>query len=143
MAWADGEIHERSRSDMVFAYRQSSLNELVILSAEFQLEPVDPVALTKRMQKQWIVKKAQQPMSHLSAGCIFKNPRGMHASALIDQAGLKGRRVGGAEVSSQHANFIIAHEGATPEDVLELIEHIQATVDERMGVQLEQEIEVW
>ncbi|HEX4149665.1 MAG TPA: UDP-N-acetylmuramate dehydrogenase, partial [Pirellulales bacterium] len=91
-----GEIIERQREDLVFAYRQSSLDELVILSADFQLERGDPEELTKRMQKQWIVKKASQPLGHQSAGCIFKNPRGMSAGMLIDQAGLKGTRIGSA-----------------------------------------------
>ena len=73
----------------------------------------DPEELTKRMQKQWIVKKANQPLGHQSAGCIFKNPRGMSAGMLIEQAGLKGSRQGQAEVSDRHANFIVAEAGAT------------------------------
>ena len=138
-----GEILHRQREELVFAYRESSLDELVILEAKFALEQDDSEKLTKRMQKQWIVKKASQPMSHQSAGCIFKNPRGMHAGMLIEQAGLKGTQVGGAEVSQQHANFIIAHPGATSKDVLELIDVVQARVSERLGVELEREIEVW
>jgi UDP-N-acetylmuramate dehydrogenase len=138
-----GEIHQRGREDLVFAYRQSSLDELVILSAEFELEEGDPEQLTKRMQKQWIVKKASQPMSHQSAGCIFKNPRGMNAGILIEQAGLKGTKVGGAEISPQHANFIIAESGATAQDVLRLIDVARSRVAERLGVELETEIEVW
>ena len=89
-----GEILQRDREDLVFAYRQSSLDELVILSAEFQLEEDDPAQLTKRMQKQWIVKKAAQPLSHQNVATVFKNPRGMSAGMLIDQAGLKGTRLG-------------------------------------------------
>lgn len=138
-----GEIHQRQREELVFAYRESSLDELVIVEAKFALEQDDSEKLTKRMQKQWIVKKASQPMSHQSAGCIFKNPRGMHAGMLIEQAGLKETQVGGAEVSQQHANFIIAHENATSKDVLELIEIVRARVAERLGVELEREIEVW
>jgi len=138
-----GEIFERRRQELVFAYRESSLNELVLLSAEFALEEDDPEQLTKRMQKQWIVKKASQPMSHQNAGCIFKNPRGMNAGLLIEQAGLKSTRVGGAEVSQQHANFIIAHEGATSSDVLRLIDLVKSRVSQRLGVDLEQEIEIW
>ena len=98
----------RERDDLVFAYRQSSLDELVILDAEFELEEEDPDELTKRMQKQWIVKKANLPMAHENTGCIFKNPRGMSAGMLIDQCGLKGERVGGVEVSQRHANFFVA-----------------------------------
>ncbi|HWB07884.1 MAG TPA: UDP-N-acetylmuramate dehydrogenase [Pirellulales bacterium] len=138
-----GEISERQREELVFAYRHSSLDELVILSAEFELDPEDPEQLTKRMQKQWIVKKAAQPLGHQSAGCIFKNPRGMSAGMLIDQAGLKGTRVGGAEVSDRHANFIVAEPGATTQDVLRLIELVRSRVADRLGVELELEIEVW
>ena len=138
-----GEIVERQREELVFAYRQSSLDELVILSAEFELESEDPEQLTKRMQTQWIAKKAAQPLGHQRTGCIFKNPRGMSAGMLIDQAGLKGTRVGGAEVSDRHANFIVAEPGATAQDVLRLIELVHSRVSDRLGVELETEIEVW
>ena len=102
-----GELLTRTREDLLFAYRESSLDELVILDARFQLEEDDPDKLTKRMQKQWIITKAGQPMSDQRTACIFKNPRGMSAGMLIDQAGLKGTTVGGAEVSSDHANFFV------------------------------------
>ncbi len=138
-----GEICVRSREDLVFAYRQSSLDELAILEVRFRLEPTDPQELTRRMQKQWILKKAAQPLGHQSAGCIFKNPRGMSAGMLIDQCGLKGTRVGGAEVSERHANFIVAAADTSSQDVLRLIELVRSRVHERMGVELELEIEVW
>jgi UDP-N-acetylmuramate dehydrogenase len=138
-----GQIIERDRDDLTFAYRQSSLDELVILSAQFQLEKDDPEALTKRMQKAWIAKKASQPLGHQSAGCIFRNPRGLSAGMLIDQVGLKGARIGGAEVSDRHANFIVTRPGATSQDVLRLIELVRGRVAERVGVDLETEIEIW
>jgi UDP-N-acetylmuramate dehydrogenase len=138
-----GEILQRRRNDLVFAYRQSSLDELVILEAQFELEEEDPVEVTKRMQKQWIIKKASLPMAHENTGCIFKNPRGMSAGMLIDQCGLKGEQVGGAEVSQRHANFFIAHPGATTKDVLQLIDVVRNRVAERMGVELEAEIQIW
>lgn len=138
-----GEVAERGRDELVFAYRQSSLDELVILAAEFELDHDDPEQLTKRMQQQWIVKKSAQPLAHQSAGCIFKNPRGMSAGLLIDQAGLKGTRVGGAEVSDRHANFIVAEPGATTNDVLRLIELVRSRVADRLGMELELEIEIW
>ncbi len=138
-----GEILERARDELVFAYRESSLDELVILGADFELERDDPAELTKRMQKQWIVKKANQPLGHQSAGCIFKNPRGMSAGMLIDQAGLKNTRVGNAEVSDRHANFIVADQGATAKDVLALIEQVRERVTERLGINLDTEIEIW
>ncbi|HJS07155.1 MAG TPA: UDP-N-acetylmuramate dehydrogenase [Pirellulales bacterium] len=138
-----GELVERSRNELVFSYRQCNIDDLVILGCEFELEPEDPQELTKRMQKNWIIKKADQPLGHQSTGCIFKNPRGISAGMLIDQAGLKGARVGGAEVSDRHANFIIAEPDATSRDVLQLIDLVQRTVSERLGVELETEIEVW
>jgi UDP-N-acetylmuramate dehydrogenase len=138
-----GEIIEHERQDLVFAYRQSSLDELVILEAEFELESENPEELSKRMQKQWIVRKAGQPLGHQCAGQIFRNPRGMSAGMLIDQAGLKGHRVGAAEVSDRHANFIIADPNCPSRDVIELIELIRERVQERLGVELETDIEIW
>jgi UDP-N-acetylmuramate dehydrogenase len=107
------------------------------------LEEDDPRQLAQRMQKHWIVKKASQPMGHQSAGCVFHNPRGVGAGKLIDDAGLKGTRIGGAVVSDRHANFIIAEPECTSQDVLRLIELIRAQVRDRMGVELELELEVW
>jgi UDP-N-acetylmuramate dehydrogenase len=138
-----GDVFHREHNDLVFAYRQSSLDELVILEAQFELEEEDPTEITKRMQKQWIVKKANLPMAHENTGCIFQNPRGMSAGMLIDQCGLKGERLGGAEVSQRHANFFIAHPGATAKDILQLIDLVRNRVAERMGVELETEIEIW
>jgi UDP-N-acetylmuramate dehydrogenase len=137
------ELVTRERNDLVFAYRQSSLDELVIVDAQFELEEEHPDDLTKRMQKQWIFKKANLPMAHENTGCIFRNPRGMSAGMLIDQAGLKGETVGGAEVSQRHANFIIAHPKATTRDVLKLIDLVRSRVAERMCVELETELEIW
>lgn len=138
-----GEVLTRTREDLRFAYRESSLDELVILDAGFSLEEDDPEKLTKRMQKQWIVKKASQPISDQRTACIFKNPRGMSAGMLIDQAGLKGAAVGGAEVSSDHANFFVTHDGASSADVLKLIDLVRSRVAERLGVELETELEIW
>ncbi len=139
----DGETHVRQRDDLVFSYRESSLDELVILESKFQLEATDAAELTKRMQKQWILKKASQPLGHQSAGCIFKNPRGMSAGMLIDQAGMKGTTVGGATISERHANFIVTEPGASSQDVLKLIDLVKSRISERLGVDLETEIEVW
>jgi UDP-N-acetylmuramate dehydrogenase len=138
-----GEILTREKSDLVFSDRQSSLDELVILNAEFSLEAEDPVELTKKMQKQWIIKKSSQPMGHQSTGCIFKNPRGVDAGMLIEQAGLKGSRIGGAEVNDRHANFIVTEPDATSKDVLQLIDLVREKVFERLGVELELELEIW
>ena len=138
-----GEIVQRKREDLQFAYRQSSLNELVILSAEFQLEPEDSVEITKRMQKLWIFAKSKQPTLDQFAGRVFKNPHGVRAADLIEQVGLKGTKVGQAEVSDRNANFIVAHPGATSDDVLVLAAMMSNGVEEILGTQLEHDIEVW
>ncbi|MFZ5831883.1 MAG: UDP-N-acetylmuramate dehydrogenase [Planctomycetota bacterium] len=138
-----GEIFHRSRDEMVFSYRHSNLDELVILEARFQLEEDDPRELARRMQKHWIVRKASQPMGHQSAGCVFRNPRGVSAGELIESAGLKGTRIGGAVISERHAGFIVAEPECTSQDVLRLIDLVRGQVHDRTGVQLELEIEIW
>ena len=140
----DDDIQVRERDDLGFSYRSSQLVEPVILSAEFELEPEDPEAVVKRMRRIWILKKENQPYGHQSSGCIFKNPGpDISAGILIEQAGLKTARVGGAEVSERHANYIIAQPGATSADVLALIELIRERVQERTGHELELQIQVW
>jgi len=138
-----GEIVERSRDDLTFGYRSSNLEEAVILEAALVLEEDDPRNLARRMQKQWIVKKATQPLGHQCAGCIFKNPRGSSAGELIEKAALKNTRIGGAVVSDRHANFIIAEAECTSQDVLSLIELVRNQVNDRLGVRLELEVEIW
>lgn len=140
---AKGERFVRAEDELTFAYRHSSINDLAILEADFGLAVDDPDEIARRMRKLWIMKKATQPLSFQSAGCIFRNPRGLSAGALIEQAGLKGARVGGCEVSERHANFIVTHEGATAADVLTLIDRIRTKVSEFHGVDLELEIQVW
>ncbi|NOX53938.1 MAG: UDP-N-acetylmuramate dehydrogenase [Planctomycetes bacterium] len=140
---ATGEVCTRSDDELDFGYRYSSITDPVILEGTFELSPDDPDKITRRLKKQWIVKKSSQPLSSQSAGCIFKNPRGVSAGALIEDAGLVGKRVGGAEVSDRHANFIITHEGATADDVLKLCELIQDEVSRQFGVELEYEIQIW
>ena len=138
-----GEVLQRGQDDLIFGYRQSSLDELVILEARLELEEDDPRQLARRMQKHWIVKKAAQPMGHQCAGCVFRNPLGASAGELIEDAGLKGTRIGGAVVSDRHANFIISERECTSQDVLRLIELIHGQVHDRLGVELERELEIW
>lgn len=138
-----GERCQRQEDELSFAYRSSSINELLILEAEFKLYADSPDEITKRMRKLWIMKKATQPLASQSAGCVFKNPRGMSAGALIDQAGLKGTRIGGAEICDRHANFIVTHPGATAADVMRLIDLARSKINEQFGVQLELEVQVW
>ncbi len=140
---ARGEIITRTDDELSFEYRSSNLPEPLILEGTFQLQPEDPDEITQRMRKIWIMKKSSQPLSDQSAGCIFKNPRGLSAGALIDQAGLKGTRIGGAEISDRHANFVVTHEGAKSDDVLRLIDLARSKVSEQFGVDLVVEIQIW
>lgn len=117
---------------------------MLLLSATFQLDKAPPRQLEARRLSILAEKHASQPMEARSAGCVFKNPPGgRSAGLLIDQAGLKGARVGGAMVSHRHANFIVNEDHATASDVLQLIALVQETVARTFGVSLEREIEVW
>jgi len=91
----------------------------------------------------WIYKKNNQPLNTQNCGCIFKNPRGVSAGALIDRAGLKGLQIGGATISEKHANFIIVQKGCESRDVIRLIDAAKQRVKEQFGIELELEIEIW
>jgi UDP-N-acetylmuramate dehydrogenase len=138
-----GEIVTRQRHELRFGYRNSSLDELVILEAAFELEPGDARHLTKQMPQAWILKRAAQPLSDQKTGQIFKSPGGNSAASLIKDAKLDGTKVGDAEISERNANFIVVGAHATSRDVLELIEIVRRGVAERMGVELELALEVW
>lgn len=138
-----GECFVRRGEELVFEYRSSSINELAVVEAEFTLHAGDADAIAQRMRKLWIMKKSSQPLAFQSAGCVFKNPRSLSAGALIEQAGLKGTRLGACEISDRHANFIVTHEGATAKEVLQLIDLVRAKVSETHGVDLELELQVW
>jgi UDP-N-acetylmuramate dehydrogenase len=139
-----GEVVVLDRDELDFDARGSNLVDPVILSAVFVLEPDDPEAVGRRMRRTWIVKKEKQPYSYQSSGMIFRDPSpDLPAEALIEQAGLKGARVGEAEVSERHANFLIAHPEATADDVLRLIEHVRQKVWQQFGQELELQIQVW
>jgi UDP-N-acetylmuramate dehydrogenase len=114
----------------------------VVEQLELLMEPADPRDIRKRATETLEKKWRTQPSGMRSAGCVFRNPEGDAAGRLIDRAGLKGVRVGGAVVSDLHANFILNDRGGTPEDVEELIEIIRARVFETSGVTLELEIQV-
>lgn len=138
-----GEIFERTKDDLVFDYRSTNIAAKFILNATFELEEDDPEQLMRRTKEIWMYKRNTQPLNTKNCGCIFKNPRGLSAGALIDQAGLKGFQVGGAEVSDKHANFIIAHPGCRADDVLKLIKLIKEKVYEKNQIVLETEVQMW
>jgi UDP-N-acetylmuramate dehydrogenase len=138
-----GVIFERTKDDLVFDYRSTNITAPFILGATLDLEEEDPTVIMERTKQIWMFKRNTQPLNTKNAGCIFKNPRGLSAGALIDQAALKGLRVGGAEVSAKHANFIIAHPGCTADNVLKLIKIVQEKVYEKQQVHLETEVRIW
>lgn len=140
---AQGQTLTRSRDELNFSYRQSGVDDLLVLEVTFELHRDDPDQIADRLRKLWITKKASQPLSSQSAGCIFRNPRGLSAGELIEQAGLKGTRIGGAEVSDRHANFIVTHQGCTSADVFRLIDLIRSKVSAQFGVPLETEVQIW
>ncbi len=138
-----GELVTRSGDELTFSYRNSSINDLLVLSATLSLKEDDPEQLAARMKKTWIMKRSTQPLADQSAGCIFRNPRGLSAGALIEQCGLKDMAVGKARISDRHANFVVTEEGGSSEDVMTLVSRIQKAVQEKFGVELELEIHCW
>ena len=138
-----GTIFDRLKEDLVFEYRSTNISAPFILGATLELEEEDPERIMKRTKEIWMYKRNSQPLNTKNAGCIFKNPRGLSAGALIDQAGLKGMRVGGAEVSAKHANFIIAHPGCKADDVMKLVKIIREKVWEKNEIHLESEVKIW
>ena len=138
-----GEVFERTKEDLVFDYRKTNIVAPFILGATLELEREEANVIAHRTKEIWMYKRNTQPLNTKNCGCVFKNPRGISAGALIDQAGLKGAKVGGAEVSAKHANFIVAHPGATAADVLELVKLMQDKVYARHQVLLESEVKVW
>jgi UDP-N-acetylmuramate dehydrogenase len=128
-------------TDVTFAYRSTSLPaDAVVVGAEVQLATGDEGAVRARMDDARDARRRTQPLAEPNCGSVFKNPRGDHAARLIDEAGLKGTRVGGAHVSSKHANFIVADDGSSAADVLGLIRLVRERVLDAAGVELEPEV---
>jgi UDP-N-acetylmuramate dehydrogenase len=139
-----GQIQEIDRDEAGFSYRKSDLDDEIVLSARLEFEAEDQETVIKRMRRIWIIKKENQPYGHQSSGCIFKNPSPeVSAGMLIDQAGMRSARVGHAEVSDRHANYILAERGATSADVLTLIDQVRDRVRQQFGYDLELQIQVW
>ncbi len=138
-----GNVFEKSKPELVFDYRRTNITAKFILNARLKLNAADSEQIMRTVKEIWIYKKNNQPLNTRNSGCIFKNPRGVSAGALIDRAGLKGLQIGGAVVSEKHANFIIAEKGCTSRDVKRLIEAIKQRVKEQFDTELELEIEVW
>jgi UDP-N-acetylmuramate dehydrogenase len=136
-----GKTVTREASALELSYRSSNLSDReVVLEAFFKLDPADTRAIKERMESFRRHRSATQPGALQNAGSTFKNPPGDTAGRLVEAAGLKGMRVGRASVSQLHANFFMAGEGATAQDVYDLVCEVQAKVHERFGIELEPEV---
>ena len=142
---ADGRLETFENGDCAFGYRTSVFENMpgVIVSARLALQPGDPAAIEARMRELMEKRRASQPLELPSAGSTFKRPAGHFAGALIQDAGLKGRGVGGAKVSEKHAGFVVNFDHATAADVRATIALVQKTVYETSGVRLEPEVRIW
>jgi len=139
----EGDQQTLSRDRLEFSYRHTALPEgCVVLEAAFDLEPGDPVHIRRRVSENLVQRNRGQPVEWRSAGSVFKNPPGDYAGRLVEKAGLKGTRIGGACISPKHGNFIINLGGATAGDVLALIDLMRHRVREEMHVELELEVQV-
>ena len=138
----DGEIREVPAEELALGYRTSifKTNGDIILFAKYKLAQGDPAAIKEKMDDVMNRRKTKQPLEYPSAGSVFKRPEGAFAGTLIEQCGLKGKTVGGAQVSEKHAGFIINIGGATCDDVMGLVKLVQDTVKAETGYFLEREI---
>ncbi len=139
----DQGMYELTNEQCAFSYRRSRFNSVggfVVLSAVFRLEQDEPEAIAGRMRELGEKRREKQPLDLPSAGSAFKRPEGHYAAALIDEAGLKGYAVGGAQVSEKHAGFVVNTGGASSHDVYDLMMHVRNTVYEKSGVFLEPEM---
>lgn len=141
--YPDG-VRTLTADEMGFSYRHSAFSsgEGIVLGAKLKLEPGDPNAIKAKMDELMARRKASQPLEFPSAGSTFKRPPGHYAGPLIESCGLKGARIGGAEVSCKHAGFVVNAGGATCADVLALMEKVQKTVFDTYGVLLEPEVKI-
>lgn len=141
----EGKIKDLKANDLNFSYRQCHLQEnSIILDARLKLERIREDEILRRMNTFLEKRERTQPLGTANAGCIFKNPDPKTPAAkLIEGAGLKGKRIGGASVSKIHANFILNSGKAKAEDVLTLVKAIKEEVKRKTGINLEPEIEIW
>ncbi|MBI3325041.1 MAG: UDP-N-acetylmuramate dehydrogenase [Candidatus Omnitrophica bacterium] len=136
----DGEVRQLNREQLDFAYRYTALEPGIIADIVFEFPRVSPDEAAQRIRQAFSYRNTTQELRLPSAGCAFKNPPGQPAGRLIDQAGLKGTRIGDAQISRRHANFIVNVGQASCDDVLSLMEHVQRRVARIFGVWLEPEI---
>ena len=138
----NGELKRLKKNEITFSYRNSTLANSVILEASFLL-PEGDIDKISAIRKELLDKRrANQPVNFPSAGCIFKNPEGYHAALLIQEAGLKGLKIGGAEISQLHGNFIINTNNASANDVIELIKIVRKKIRDTKNIDLQVEVKL-
>jgi UDP-N-acetylmuramate dehydrogenase len=138
-----GELLERDKRELAFSYRHLETEGMIVTAAEFLLQAGDRQEIEQRCTQLLCDRKRKQPQGLASAGSFFKNPAGFPAAGrLIEEAGLKGVRLGGAQVSEVHANFLVNTGSATAQDFLDLMRLVQEKVAERFGVRLEPEVHI-
>lgn len=138
----DGNMKVLAKDEIEFSYHQTNLNNVVILESLFKLKADNQSDIQARMNEYVSKRAATQPLSYLSSGCFFRNPKNEGAGRWIDQAGLKGTKVGGAMISDKHANFVINIGNATAANCLEIIQLVRETVKDKFGIELEPEVKI-
>lgn len=140
----EGKMFWLTNEECQFAYRTSIFQthrDWIVLEAEFQYEVGDSEAISQKMEQWRHRRQTTQPLQLPNCGSVFRNPEPHFAGQLIEELGLKGKKIGGAQVSEQHANFIVNIEAATAQDIADLIHFVQKAVAEKYDVELHQEVE--
>ena len=140
----DGEIKTVHADDMKFGYRSSVIQETgdIVISAKFALAPGNHTAIRQEMDRLTHLRELKQPLEYPSCGSVFKRPLGHFAGQLISEAGLKGHRIGGVEVSTKHAGFMVNVADGNAQDYEDLIAHVIQTVEKNSGITLEREVRI-
>lgn len=139
-----GQLATLQGDELQWGYRKSvfASGEYIVLEARFDLQPGDPAAIKSVMDELTQMRESKQPLEYPSCGSVFKRPPGRYAGQLIQESGLQGTRIGGAEVSRKHAGFIVNADNASATDYIALIQHVRNAVKDKFGVELETEVEI-
>lgn len=140
----NGQLITLEGDQFEWGYRKSvfASGQYIVLEARFALHPGDPAAIKAKMDELTYLRESKQPLEYPSCGSVFKRPPGRYAGQLIQESGLQGTRIGGAEVSRKHAGFIINADNATASDYIGLIQHVRSAVKQQFDVELETEVEI-
>ncbi len=139
---SEGKVLQLNREEIEFGYRKSSLKGYIVLNAEFDLKYGDSSSLRKKMDLTASKRDEKQPVEFCSCGSVFKRPENNYAGTLIESCGLKGSRIGDAEVSEKHANFIINKGNASSSDIYRLIKYVKDVVYRQKGTLLQEEVKL-